>query len=581
MTFPPHVLREYALIADGQRGALCGPHGDLAWLCVPNWDDDAVLAGLVGGGGTYSITPTDRFVWGGYYEPGSLIWRNRWTTNHTVVECREAMAFPGDEHRAVILRRVEAIEGDIRLLVRLDVRAGFGRRAMRHVRRDDDGRWLARSGGLVVRWSGAADAVPDDDGQLCLEFAVPAGGRHDFVLEIADQPLPDPVDPDFAWTATENAWHGAVPTFDDSVAPRDARHACAVLRGLTTHGGGMVAATTLGLPERAEAGRNYDYRYVWLRDQCYAGIAASVSEAHPLLDDAVRFVTARVLEHGDKLAPAYRADGSALPDQTKLDLPDYPGGTAIAGNRATGQFQLDVPGEILQLLAAAARHDHLDQDGHRAAELAVRLIDERWDRPEAGIWELHDDWWTHSRLECVAGLRAFAAQVPRPRAAELAILADRILAETARRCVGPTGAWQRGPDQPGVDAALLLPPIRGALPAGDPRTVATLDAVGRELVDDGYVYRFAHHGRQLGDAEGAFLLCGFTLALAHWQQGRTVEAFRWFERNRAACGPSGLLAEEYDVRQRQLRGNLPQAFVHALLLETAQRLAGSPPPGDT
>ncbi|MER6795230.1 glycoside hydrolase family 15 protein, partial [Amycolatopsis mediterranei] len=125
-----------------------------------------------------------------------------------------------------------------------------------------------------------------------------------------------------------------------------------------------------------------------------------------------------------------------------------------------------------------------------------------------------------------------------------------------------------------VDTALLLPPVRGALPADDPRTLATLEAVRTELTQDGYVYRFSPDHRPLGDAEGAFLLCGFVMALAEWQQGHQVAAFRWFERNRAACGPPGLLAEEYDVRQRQLRGNLPQAFVHGLLLETAQRLAG-------
>ncbi len=580
VSFPPQVLREYALIADGQRGALCGPHGELAWLCVPGWDDEAVFAGLIGGGGTYAVTPADRFVWGGYYEPGSLIWRNRWTTSHTVVECREALAFPGEVRRAVILRRVEAIEGDVRLQVRLDVRADHGRRSMHHVRRCDDGRWLARTGGLAVRWSGAADAAPDADGRLCLDLVVPGGGRHDLVLEISDQALPEPVDPDRAWTATEHRWHRAVPVVEDSVAPRDARHAYAVLRGLTTRGGGMVAAATLGLPERAEAGRNYDYRYVWLRDQCYAGVAAAVTEPHPLLDSAVEFVAARILEHGDKLAPAYRVDGSALPDQSTLDLPDYPGGTAVVGNRVTGQFQLDVPGEALQLFAAAARHDHLDADGLRAADLAVALIDRRWNQPDAGIWELHDDWWTHSRLECVVGLRAFAAHLPRARAADLAALADRILAETARRCVGPSGAWQQSPDRPNIDAALLLPPVHGALPATDPRTLATLEAAEHDLVEDGYVYRFAHDGRAPGAAEGAFLLCGFTMALAYWQQHRTVEAFRWFERNRAACGPPGLLAEEYDVRQRQLRGNLPQAFVHAVLLETAQRLV-SPHPDRT
>jgi GH15 family glucan-1,4-alpha-glucosidase len=127
-----------------------------------------------------------------------------------------------------------------------------------------------------------------------------------------------------------------------------------------------------------------------------------------------------------------------------------------------------------------------------------------------------------------------------------------------------------------TDASLLLPPVRGAVPAHDPRTLATLAAVRRELTEDGYVYRFAHDARPLGEAEGAFLLCGFIMSLACWQQGDDTEAFRWFERNRAACGPPGLLTEEFDVRQRQLRGNMPQAFVHAVLLESAQRLGTSP-----
>ena len=93
-----------------------------------------------------------------------------------------------------------------------------------------------------------------------------------------------------------------------------------------------------------------------------------------------------------------------------------------------------------------------------------------------------------------------------------------------------------------------------------------------ELGRDGYVYRFRHDQRPLGDAEGAFVLCGFLMALAAHQEGRPTEAMSWFERNRAACGPPGLFAEEFDVSQRQLRGNLPQAFVHALLLECAARL---------
>ena len=99
----PHVLREYALLADGERGVVVGPRGDYAWMCFPRWDSDACFATLIGGQGTYAVTPVSRYVWGGYYEHG-LIWRNRWTTDQGVVECREALALPSSPERAVVPR---------------------------------------------------------------------------------------------------------------------------------------------------------------------------------------------------------------------------------------------------------------------------------------------------------------------------------------------------------------------------------------------------------------------------------------------------------------------------------------------
>jgi GH15 family glucan-1,4-alpha-glucosidase len=142
--------------------------------------------------------------------------------------------------------------------------------------------------------------------------------------------------------------------------------------------------------------------------------------------------------------------------------------------------------------------------------------------------------------------------------------------------VHPSGRWQRSPGDSGLDGALLLAAVRGAVPADDPRTTATLHAYLRDLVDAGYAYRFRDGDRPLGEAEGAFLLCSFILSLALLQQGNLIEAVRFFERTRSACGPPGLFTEEFDVAQRQLRGNLPQAFVHALLLESAARLSEIP-----
>src|SRR5690348_7958119 len=124
---PPHVLAQYALLADGERGILVGPRGDFVWMCFPHWDDEAVFAALLGGGGDYAVRPSSRYVWGGYYEHGTLIWRSRWVTeDNAIVECREALALPSRADCAVVLRRVVACAGTARVSVALAPRAGFG-----------------------------------------------------------------------------------------------------------------------------------------------------------------------------------------------------------------------------------------------------------------------------------------------------------------------------------------------------------------------------------------------------------------------------------------------------------------------
>jgi GH15 family glucan-1,4-alpha-glucosidase len=496
----------------------------------------------------------------------------------------------------VILRRIEARDGPARVTVILDVRAGYGRSPMRDLTRTR-GVWSAWSGtsrgaGTVwFRWTGAAKARRDQDGKLRMTLTVPPGQHHDLVLEISDRPFrQQPEAAADAWAATEDAWAGAVPHCDGLIAARDASHAYAVLRGLTSASGGMVAAATTSLPERLEGIRNYDYRYAWIRDQCYAGIAMAAHGSKAQLAGTVRFITERVLADGPKLQPAYTVCGQPIPDERGLRLRGYPGSSVRIGNRVRSQFQLDSLGEVLQLLAAAAEQDMLDADGMRAAEVTASAIEQRWSEPEAGIWELHDDFWTHSRLCCVAGLRAMAAAITvqsaangsRPGgngtrlAAQWSSLADAIMAEMGQ-AVHLSGRWKRAVGDDRVDASLLPSVLRRAVPPDDPRAAATVAAVEVELADDGFVYRFRHDDRSLHESEGAFLLCGFWMALTAHVRGDDVEAAHWFERNRAACGPAGLYTEEYDVQQRQLRGNLPQAFVHAAMLECAVRLSGDAP----
>ncbi|MBO2449517.1 glycoside hydrolase family 15 protein [Actinomadura barringtoniae] len=574
----PHALREYAVVADGERAVLLGPDGDCAWMCFPSWDSPAAFDALVGGSGGYWVRPeTEWRVWGGHYEERSLIWRSRWIAGDhggVVVECREALARPASPDRAVLLRRVTAVEGPARVRVDLDVRTAFGAHTMDDLR-ESDGVWHARSGDVHIRWTGAGESKPEGE-RLTLVIDLKHGESHDLVLELAGREQTGPLNASELWAATETAWLKSVPACDDTIAPREAQLAYAVLTGLTASTGAMVAAATTSLPERAEAGRNYDYRYAWIRDQCYAGQAvAAHGGCLDLLDSAVGFISERIAADGHRLRPVYTATGARVPEERAVDLPGYPGADrVVVGNRASEQFQLDVFGEVLLLFAAAQRAGRLGGTAAQAARTAVEAIAERRNEPEAGVWETEDRQWTHSRLICVAGLRAAGDTIATAaERLEWHRLANTILAEATRTSLRPSGGWRRAPDDDRTDAALLLAGIRGALPPHDPRVTATLRSVRESLVREGFVYRYRIGDRPLGEAEGAFSLAGFLLALAERQQGRTTEALRCFERIRSACGTSGLFTEEYDVEQRQLRANLPQAFVHALLLESATRLA--------
>ena len=551
---------------------------------LPGWDSDAVFSALIGGAGGYAITPIERFVWGGYYEPSSLIWRNRWVTvGESVIECREALVLPARPDRAVVLRRLTAQRNRAHVEVMLNPRASFGADSLGRLRRDDAGTWRGRVGALHMTWGGGARAVPESDGHrgktLRMPLDLDEGEHHDLVLVLAlDQQGAQPPDPGEAWSATETAWRERVPDARGHrrttgcttrlrrpyrIDEHNRRHG---RRGDHVPPGACPGRSQLRLPLRL------DPRPVLRGPGGSRRGTATVSSTMPCASS--ERPCARTGAH---LKPAYTAAGNAVPEERRLDLPGYPGtDDVVTGNQASSQFQLDAFGEALLLFAAAAGHDRLEPEGWHAAEIAAGAIADRWHEPDAGIWELDPDTWTHSRLICAAGLRAISSRVSSGEgAARWLALADAITADAAKYAVHASGRWQRSPSDERIDASLLLSAIRGAVPADDPRSLATLRAVLEELTEDGYAYRYRPDERSLGEAEGAFLLCGFMLSLALKQQRNEVSAIRWFERTRAASGPPGLLSEEFDVTQRQLRGNLPQAFVHALLLECSVVLYSS------
>ena len=282
--FPPHVLREYAFIADGERGGLVGPRGDIVWMCAPRWDTDGGLrrADRRRRGG-YAVTPEDRYVWGGYYEPGSLIWRSRWVGSGASSSAARRSPSRATQNRVVMLRRIEragrerrgsrscSTSGPDSGAARLQALGQVSRRA------DRAGSGPARRPGTCAgsaRWAGAPGRGQTRDRQRTgHELALPAwraarpGARGVRTGRSGDQPA----SPAEAVAHHRAAWEHAVPACEGVTATRDASHACAVLARPDSSG---RRHGRRGHDQPAGAGgggRNYDYRYAWIRDQCYAG----------------------------------------------------------------------------------------------------------------------------------------------------------------------------------------------------------------------------------------------------------------------------------------------------------------------
>jgi GH15 family glucan-1,4-alpha-glucosidase len=361
-----------------------------------------------------------------------------------------------------------------------------------------------------------------------------------------------------------------------------------VLKALTYQPtGGIVAAATTSLPEKIGGVRNWDYRYCWLRDATFALDVLLESG----FEDEARAWRAWLLRavagDPDDLQIMYGPAGERqLPERELPWLQGYEGSRPVrVGNGASDQFQLDVYGEVMDVLHQARRR-HIEPDDQSWALQRVLLADleQRWHEPDEGIWEVRGPrrQFTHSKvLAWVAFDRGVKAVEEYGRAGNVdrwRDCRDEIKAQVlARGYNEELGSFVQSYDSERVDASLLTLPLYGFLPADDPRVRGTLEAVRRELLVDGFVQRYRHDEEVeavdgLPPGEGAFFLCSFWFVDNLVLLGELDEATEMFERLVALCNGLGLLSEEYDPQLERLVGNFPQAFSHIGLVNTAQRL---------
>jgi GH15 family glucan-1,4-alpha-glucosidase len=587
----PLRIEDYAIIGDTHTGALVGNDGSIDWLCVPRFDSGAAFAALLGGPqhGRWLLAPVaaEHRV-RRRYRDGTLVLETEFETDTGAVRLIDCM--PHRHEHADVVRIVEGLRGRVPMRMELALRFDYGQIEPSMHSLDDRLLFMAGPDGVTLR---AGVATTTEDMVTTAEFVVAEGQRVPFLLSWfpSHTPLPECVDAERLVTETEAWWRDWSSRLSYRGEWREAvLRSTITLKALTYEPtGGIVAALTTSLPEKLGGVRNWDYRYVWLRDAAFTLDALS---AAGYLDEAVAWrdwLLRAAAGDPSKLQIMYGPAGERrLPETEAGWLPGYEGSRPVRiGNAAVGQFQLDVFGEVMDALHLARQSGMEPDPAAWALQQAVmEFLESSWSLPDEGIWEVRGPrrQFTHSKVMAwVAFDRAVKAversRLPGPVDRWRRLRAE-VHADVCRRGYDPDRhTFTQSYGSSAVDASLLQLPLVGFLPASDERVRGTVAAIERELCQDGFVQRYATDEERALDGlppgEGAFLACSFWLVDNLTLLGRHDDARRLCERLLGLQNDVGLLAEQYDVGQHRLVGNFPQAFSHVALINTAHNLSRS------
>jgi GH15 family glucan-1,4-alpha-glucosidase len=592
VTQGPVKIEDYALIGDTQTAGLVSTAGSIDWLCLPRFDSAACFAALLGDqhDGRWLLTPSGTITrQQRRYRPGTLVLETELETADGAVRIVDCM--PIRDRTPDVVRLVQGLRGRVPVHMELILRFGYGY-VVPWVRQVD-GRLRATAGPDSVELVTPVETRGEDFRTLA-DFTVAAGDTVPFLLRWhpSHEAPPPPIDADAAVADTDawwTEWSGRAKLRLDEDRWRDTvLRSVITLKALTyAPTGGIVAAATTSLPEKIGGVRNWDYRYCWLRDATFTlyslMLAGYVEEATAWRDWLLRAVAGEP----SKLQIMYGPAGERRLDEFELPhLAGYEGSRPVRiGNAASGQFQLDVYGEVMDAMHQARRAGMTDDGGFGWAFQCALMdfLETAWAEPDEGIWEVRGPrrHFTHSKVMAWVAV-------------------DRAVRATERfDCSGPVDRWRQLREQihaevcakgfdtdrdtftqyygsTGTDASLLMMPLVGFLPASDPRVQGTVAAVQRELTTpEGFVMRYIGDSSEvdgLPPGEGCFLACTFWLADNLMLAGRLDEAKALFERLLALTNDVGLLSEEYDPVGQRLLGNFPQAFSHVSLVNTAHNL---------
>jgi GH15 family glucan-1,4-alpha-glucosidase len=588
----PLYLEEYALIGDCETAALVGRDGSIDWLCVPRFDAGACFAALLGTPehGHWLLAPSDpiRQIRRRYRE-GTLILETAFETDDGAVTVIDFM--PPRSQQLDLVRLVVGQRGHVAMRMELILRLDYGS-IIPWVRRTEHGiRAIAGPDALQLYTD---VTLRGEDFTTVADFSVSEGQRVPFVLvwHPSHLPPPPPIDAEDTLRHTEHWWQAWSKRCTYEGPWREAvMRSLITLKALTyAPTGGIVAAPTTSLPEQLGGVRNWDYRYCWVRDATftlYALISSGyIGEARAWREWLLRAVAGTP----SQLNIMYGLAGERRLSELELEwLPGYEGAAPVRiGNAAYHQFQLDVYGEMMDLLYVAARLGlKPDDDAWRLQRALLDFLTSAWRQPDEGIWEMRGPkrHFTHSKVmawvavdRMIKAVEHFGVEGPVERWRQLR---DIIHAEVCQRGFdAERNTFVQYYEGEALDASLLMIPLVGFLPPSDARVRGTVEAITRHLMTDGFVARYPTTPEVDGlpAGEGAFLACTFWLADALALLGRRDEARQLFERLLGLRNDVGLLSEEYDPAARRLVGNFPQAFSHISLINTACNLSAGEGP---
>jgi alpha,alpha-trehalase len=602
--FPP--IAEYAFLSNCHTGALLAADGAIDWLCVPSFDSPSIFGSLLDRqAGSFRFGPFGRsHPTARTYEPGTNVIVTTWRTPTGWVEVRNALTMGPRDHEDqitphtrppadddadhMLVRTVRCLDGRVDIELICEPVFDYGREtagwtlvdASRHAADTTyDGQQIRLQSDLALGIEGT---------RVRARRVLEAGDRAYCALSWAEE-LATPKDIDEAEAMLDatvrfwRAWLASARIPDHRFAEQLQRSALTV-KGLTyMPTGATVAALTTSLPETPGGERNWDYRYTWMRDTTFTLLALHWLNLDWEADEFMQFVADLEPTEDGSLQIMYGIDGRRqLPESTRDDLSGYAGARPVRiGNAAFDQRQNDVFGSVLDsILLHTRRTQRLPRRLWPIVQTQAECATRVWQQPDQGIWEARGkpQHYVSSKLMCWVALdRAAKLAEIRGDPAQGAIwtqTAAEIRDDVLANGVTDTGVLRQHYETDSLDASTLLAAGFGFLAADDERLKATVEAIARDLTEDGFVlrYRTGETDDGLSGKEGTFLICSFWLVSALAIVGELQQARDMMERLMRVASPLGLYAEEFDVATGRHLGNFPQAFSHLALIEAAARI---------